>query len=87
MYNVVYSTLHYYFIECWQCLTVRNLSIKLYRNYVYQSQSHVTTDDQSASPSLVSFCLTFTVLSMSGDPSDDRSGLSSVFVTLTPSVQ
>jgi hypothetical protein len=56
------------------------------------TQSHFTTDDQSASPSwcqapsrshdqILISVLTFTVLSMSGAPSDERSGLSSVLVT------
>jgi hypothetical protein len=35
----------------------------------------------------INFCLSFTVLSMSGAPSDARSGLSSVLVTWTASVQ
>jgi hypothetical protein len=35
----------------------------------------------------INFCLTFTVLSMSGALSDKRSGLSSVLVTWTASVQ
>jgi hypothetical protein len=35
----------------------------------------------------INFCLTFTVLSMSGAPSDGRSGLSSILVTWTASVQ
>jgi hypothetical protein len=62
------------------------------------SQSHVTTDDQSVSPSwcrgpsgshdriLISvWHLVF--MSMSGAPSDERPGLSSVLVTWTASVQ
>jgi hypothetical protein len=35
----------------------------------------------------INFCLTFAVLSMSGAPSDERSGLLSVLVTWTASVQ
>jgi hypothetical protein len=35
----------------------------------------------------INYCLTFTVLSMSGAPSDERSGLPFVLVTWTASVQ
>ena len=30
----LFITLYYYFMQCWKCLTVRNLSIKIYRIHV-----------------------------------------------------
>jgi hypothetical protein len=70
---------------CWNKLVLKQQSVSRYdRRSV--GQSVLVSSPIWVSWPDINYCLTLTVLSMSGAPSDERSGLSSVLVTWTASV-
>jgi hypothetical protein len=86
-------------LHCWNCLATGTLELNCWDCWDSKSKSKSHYDRRPVGQCVlvsspvwgswpdVNYCLTVTVLSLSGSPSDERSGLSFVLVTWIASVQ